>query len=182
MLQGKAVLITGASSGLGRHFAKVVAENGASKIAIAARRIEKLEELKQELLKMKPTGALISCIPMDVSNISSISKGFDSIEKEWNEPAEVIINNAGISITGSFLKVLENDYDELMTVNLKGAFFVCQEAAKRLVPLKKGSIVNISSILGLRVGTDLSTYAISKAGVIQMTKAAALELVKFPDF
>jgi len=182
MLAGKSVLVTGGSSGLGAHFAKLMAANGAARIAVAARRTERLEQLRNEIMteySKQSTPPVITCIRLDVADVSSIRAAFDEIEKSWNVPADVVINNAGISISNSFLNVSEKEYDDLMDVNLKGAFFVCQEAAKRMVKAKveSGSIVNIASILGLRVGKDLSTYSTSKAGIIQMTKAAALELV-----
>ena len=180
MLKGKSVLVTGASSGLGLHFARLAASQSATRIAVAARRIDRLEHLKRELTEKAGSNTKVTCLPLDVSSPALIRSAFDTIQHEWQAPADVVINNAGVAVSSSFLQVSEEEYDGILDVNLKGAFFVCQEAAKRMVAAKTqgGSIINISSILGERPGKDVSAYSVSKAGVIQMTKAAAMELVR----
>jgi NAD(P)-dependent dehydrogenase (short-subunit alcohol dehydrogenase family) len=178
-LTNKNVLITGASSGLGAHFATTLSKAGASKIALAARRTDRLQSIASQLLRNNNQTTTISTVKMDISSPDSIRQALKSLEQEWNgETIDVLINNAGISIPGLFLKSSVEDFDTLINTNLRGMWIVTQEVAKNMIKHnKKGSIVNIASILGLRVQTGLSTYAITKSAVIQQTKAIAWELI-----
>ena len=178
-LDGKTVLVTGASSGLGRHFALLMAQAGAS-VALAARRIDVLEDLVQEINSASPksTDTKAKAFQLDVSNAQQESQCFDQVAA-WHLP-DVIINNAGVTITKPLLQQSESDWDQVIDTNLKGAWLVATEAARRLVAANKpGNIVNISSILGERVAGGVAPYAISKAGVLQLTKTMALELARY---
>lgn len=173
-LQGKATLVTGASSGLGRHFAKVLARAGARVVA-AARRIDRLEALVAEI---KAEGGEATAVALDVTRADSVKGAFDKAEVAFG-PVTVLINNAGVPSNTFFTKLTENDWRQVMDVNLDGVFRVGQEAARRMIAAGTGgSIVNVSSVLGLGVLKAVAPYAASKAAVIQLTKAMALELVR----
>lgn len=174
-LHGKIALITGASSGLGWHFAKVLAEAGAA-VVVTARRKERLNSLVQEI---ETAGGKALAIAMDVTDNESITNAFGQAEAELGT-INVLVNNAGIGDPQSFLKMSQTAWDNMMDVNLKSAWRLSQEASQRLVAADKpGSIINIASILGLRVGNHLSHYAVAKAGVVQLTKALGLELSRY---
>lgn len=172
-LDGKLALITGASSGLGEHFAQLLAEAGA-RVVVAARRVHKLQALTQRIAQ---AGGQARAVALDVTDPDSVSRCFDEL-KDWGVP-DVVVNNAGVTVTKPALKQRPEDYDEVLDTNLKGAWLMATEAARRLVEAGRGgSIVNIASILGERVAGGVAPYAISKAGVIQATKALALELAR----
>ena len=173
-LQGKLVLVTGASSGLGTHFAQLLASSGA-KVAVAARRADKLQSVVDEITQ---AGGEARSFSLDVSNAQSVRECFDAIGA-WSVP-DVIINNAGVTVTRALLDQTEEDFDQVMDTNLKGNWLVATEAARRMVAAKKGgAIVNVASILGERVSGGVAPYSISKAAVIQATKAMALELARY---
>lgn len=173
-LDGKVVLVTGASSGLGRHFALLLARAGAA-VAIAARRADKLRELAGEI---EALGGRVAAVDMDVTDAASIRAAFDQVAARLGCP-DVIVNNAGVTITRPLLEQTEEDWDSVMDTNLKGGWLVAQEGARRMVAAGKGgSIVNVASILGQRVAGGVAPYAISKAGVVQATRALALELAR----
>ena len=173
-LQGKLVLVTGASSGLGTHFALLLASSGA-KVAVAARRADKLQSVVDEITQ---AGGEARAFSLDVSNAQSVRECFDAIGA-WSVP-DVIINNAGVTVTRALLDQTEEDFDQVMDTNLKGNWLVATEAARRMVAAKKGgAIVNVASILGERVSGGVAPYSISKAAVIQATKAMALELARY---
>lgn len=174
-LSGNVALVTGASSGLGKHFAKVLAGAGAT-VVVAARREQKLVALVDEIAQ---EGGKACAVAMDVTDPASISAAFDRSEQLAGVP-DIIINCAGQTITKKFLEQTEEDWDQVIDPNLKGCFLVSGEAGRRLVKAEKGgSIVNIASILGERVGGGIAPYTISKAGVLQATKAMALELARY---
>ena len=165
-LQGKTALVTGASSGLGAHFAKVLAAQGAE-VTCAARRVDRLEALVAEI------GGGARAVAMDVTDVESVRAAFD-------RPYDVVINNAGVTYDGPALKTAEDDWNWVINTDLTGVFRVAQAAGQALVDGGKGgSIVNIASILGLRVAGNLSAYATAKAGVVQMTKSLALEWARY---
>lgn len=173
-LSGKVVLVTGASSGLGRHFAKVLALAGAQ-VIVAARRENRLKDLVEEIIT---GGGKAHAVAMDVTDSTSITTGFDSIEQAAAAP-DIVINCAGQTITKPALEQTEQDWNSVINPNLKGCFLVSTEAGRRMVKAGKGgSIVNIASILGERVGGGVASYAVSKAGVLQATKVMALELAR----
>jgi 3-oxoacyl-[acyl-carrier protein] reductase len=172
-LQGKVALVTGASQGLGRQFAKTLSAYGAS-VALAARQVEKIESLREELVS---AGGLACAVSMDVLDNESISKGVEIAEKTLG-PIDILVNNAGLAINRTFLEVSEEDYDSVLGTNLRGCFFCAQAVARKMVVRRKGSIINISSVLGSRPIGTLTTYCASKGGLNQLTATMALELAK----
>lgn len=173
-LEGRCALVTGASSGLGRHFALVLARAGA-KVAIAARRVERLEALAVEI---RSAGGTATVVALDVTDPAAVPRAFDAVETALG-PIDILINNAGVATGTWFTKLTEESWREVLDVNLDGVFRVGREAAARMAARKSGgSIVNIASVLGLGVLKAVAPYAVSKAAVIQLTKAMALELAR----
>ena len=173
-LKGRRALVTGASSGLGRHFALSLAQAGAA-VVVAARSIDKLAETVAEI---KASGGEALAVRMDVTDPASVKRGFDQIEASGGV-ADVIVNNAGLAVSRPLLEQTEADWDTVVGTNLKGAWLVAQEGARRLVAAKRpGSIVNIASITGERVAGGVAPYCTSKAGVMHLTRAMALELAR----
>ena len=171
-LEGKVALVTGASSGLGAHFAKTLAQAGAQ-VIVAARRADKLTQLVDEI---RAQGGIATAQSLDVTDADSVQQALDAAEQTYGV-VDILVNNAGVAASKYFAKVDESDYDFVMDTNQKGAWRTAQAVAKRLLNHGKGgSIINIASILGLRVGFGESVYAMSKAAVVQMTKAMAMEL------
>jgi NAD(P)-dependent dehydrogenase (short-subunit alcohol dehydrogenase family) len=174
-LGGQHALVTGASSGLGRHFAGVLGAAGA-KVTVAARREAALTDSVGSILA---GGAKAQSVRMDVTDIGSIEDAFAEAETGFG-PVTILINNAGVTITRPALDMEESDWASVIDTNLKGAWLVAQHAARRMIHHStSGSIVNIASITGLRVAGGIAPYAISKAGVVQMTKALALEWARY---
>lgn len=172
-LDGRVVLVTGASSGLGMHFAQLLASVGA-RVAVAARRADKLQAVVDGIAA---AGGQARALSLDVSNAQSVRACFDELSS-WGAP-DVVINNAGVTVTRPLLEQTEEDFDQVLDTNLKGCWLVATEAARRMVAAGQGgSIVNVASILGERVAGGVAPYAISKAGVVQATKAMALELAR----
>lgn len=175
-LTGRIVLITGASSGLGHHFAGVLAEAGA-RVVLAARRTEKLQDRVQEL---RDAGHEAMSVPLDVGDSGSVAAAFDQMIAEWGVP-DVIINNAGMEPgVFTYITLDEKDWDAVMTTNLKGVWLMAREASRRWIEHKRGgNIVNIASITGYRQQKGITPYATSKAAVLQLTKQIALEGARF---
>ena len=174
-LDGKIALITGASSGLGWHFSKVLAQAGAH-VVVAARRKERLQALCDDIVA---SGGKASAVALDVTDDQSVRSCFDAAEKAAGVP-DVVVSNAGTTITKMAIDQTPQDFDAVMNANLRGCWLVDTEAARRLIAAQKsGSIVNTASILGERVAAAVAPYAISKAGVIQATKAMALEWARY---
>lgn len=170
-LAGRSAFVTGASSGFGAHFAKVLARNGA-RVILAARRVSALE---QAVAEIESTGGSAQALPLDVRDVSSIR---DAVALAG--PIDILVNNAGIGVGKPVLEQDEADWSNVIDTNLKGAFFVGTEVARSMRARDApGAIINVASILGLRQGSGVSTYAISKAGFIQMTKQLALELARY---
>jgi NAD(P)-dependent dehydrogenase (short-subunit alcohol dehydrogenase family) len=171
VLKNKVALVTGASSGLGRQFALTLARAGA-KVALAARRAERLEDLAEEIAGFDGRAMPVSC---DVTDLASITHAVDTAEKELG-PISILINNSGVGLTKKIVDCEEGDYDFVMDTNLKGAFFVAREVGARMIRHDiPGRIVNIASVGGQRILNQLSIYCMSKAAVIHMTKAMAVE-------
>ena len=169
------ILVTGGSSGFGRHFARFLASNGA-KVTLAARRAEALASAVAEI---KATDGKAQSVMLDVTNADGINRALEQAEEKFG-PIQAVVNNAGVTATKPALDQDERAWDSVVDTNLKGVWLVAQAAAKRMIANKvKGSIVNIASILGMRVAGAVAPYAISKAGVIQMTKALALEWARY---
>ncbi len=163
-------LVTGASSGLGRHFASVLADAGATVVA-AARRREKLEALAGEI-----AGRGGRCIPLelDVTSGESIERAFAALPGLVGEPVSLVVNNAGVTLTKSAMEIEEREWRSVIDANLTGAFLVARAGAAQMPPAG-GAIVNIASILGRRVSKGLAPYIASKAALIALTEALALE-------
>jgi NAD(P)-dependent dehydrogenase (short-subunit alcohol dehydrogenase family) len=173
-LDNRAALVTGASSGLGRHFAHVLAEAGA-KVALAARRRDKLEEAAAEIRRI---GCTAHAVEMDVTSSASIGPAFDAAEKALG-PVTILINNAGVPAGTWFTRTSDEDWRRVLDVNLDGVFKVGREAARRMQERKSGgTIVNIASIMGLGALRTLTPYMASKAAVIHLTRGMALELAR----
>jgi NAD(P)-dependent dehydrogenase (short-subunit alcohol dehydrogenase family) len=174
-LSGKVALVTGASSGLGVHFARTLASAGAA-VAIAARRADRLASLQAELHK---AGSKAAAVDLDVQSGKSVSAAFDAIEQALGA-IDIVVNNAGISIVKPALDMPEEDWDTVVDTNLRGAWLVTQTAAKRWVAAKRpGVVVNIASILGLRTIGQVAPYNASKAGLIHLTRALAMEWARY---
>ena len=173
-LAGRVALVTGASSGLGLHFARTLAQAGAS-VVVAARRADKLADVVAEVQAL---GRKALALPMDVTDAASVKAAFDTLAAQ-GLVADIVVNNAGVAVSRPLLDQTEADWDCVVDTNLKGAWLVAQEAARRLVAAGlPGSIVNIASITGERVAGGVAPYCASKAGLIQLTRAMALELAR----
>ena len=173
-LASSAVLVTGASSGLGQHFARVLAGAGAA-VVLAARRMDRLCELEAEI---RAAGGKAWAVALDVTDRASVNSAFDAAEAAAG-PISILVNNAGVPSGTFFAKTSEQEWRDVMAVNLDGVFRVGQEAARRMVARRTGgSIVNIASILGFGVTKSLSAYAASKAAVVSLTRSMALELAR----
>jgi NAD(P)-dependent dehydrogenase (short-subunit alcohol dehydrogenase family) len=173
-LTGKTALVTGASSGLGAHFARVLAGAGAA-VALAARRLDRLRQLEAEI---RSAGGNACAVELDVTDQASVGRAFDAAQAVAG-PITVLINNAGVPSGSFFVKTSEQEWRDVMAVNLDGVFHVGREAARRMIANGTGgSIVNIASILGFGAIRSLSAYAASKAAVVSLTRSMALELAR----
>lgn len=173
-LDGRCALVTGASSGLGWHFAQVLAGAGAA-VALAARRSERLEELAALI---RAGGGRAFPVAMDVRDRASVEAACARIEDEF-QPIDVLVNNSGIVRTRPVLEHTADDWLEVIDTNLNGVWWVAQAVARRMaVRGGGGSIVNVASTLGLRVAAAVPGYAASKAAVIRLTEALAVELAR----
>ena len=175
-LKEKIAVVTGASSGLGAQFARVLAANGAL-VVLTARRVERLKELRAEI---ESTGGAADVVPMDVTDLTSIAAAVAKIEEE-NGPIDILVNNSGVSTVGRLTEVSPVDYDYMFDTNVKGAFFCAQEVAKRMIARSKtqqvfrGRIVNIASVAAFKVLSQIGVYCMTKAAVVHMTRAQAME-------
>lgn len=170
-LAGEVALVTGASSGLGRRFAQVLAANGA-KVALVARRRERLADLKSAI---EAAGGKAAVIEADVTDRAAMKRAFDEAEKAFGT-VTILVNNAGIAHADRAIELTEDKWRGVLDTNLDAVFFWSQEAARRMIAAKKkGAIVNIASVLGFGVSKGVAAYAVAKAGVVQLTKALALE-------
>jgi NAD(P)-dependent dehydrogenase (short-subunit alcohol dehydrogenase family) len=174
-LTGKVALITGASSGFGRHFAKVLVGAGA-KVGLAARRVQELESLAEEI---RHEGGVAAVARLDVAQGASIAPAVSAIEQALGR-IDILVNNSGSSVAKPLLDQSEQDWDAVLDVNLKGAFLVATEVARRMrEDARGGSIINIESILSFRQTGYIAPYAASKAGLTQLTRSMALELARY---
>jgi NAD(P)-dependent dehydrogenase (short-subunit alcohol dehydrogenase family) len=182
-LSGRVALVTGASSGLGLQFAKTLAGAGAA-VVLAGRRIERLKALRAEI---EASGGDAHVVTLDVTDHDSIKAAVAHAETEMGT-IDILVNNSGVASTQKLTEVMPEDYDFVMNTNTKGAFFMAQEVGKRMIARAKGAapgtftggrIVNIASMAGLRVMGQIGVYCMSKAAVVHMTRAMALEWGKF---
>jgi hypothetical protein len=178
-LSGRVALVTGASSGLGAQFARTLARAGAA-VVLAARRVERLKDLRAQI---EGEGGDAHVVPLDVTDMDSIRAAVAHAETEVGS-IDILVNNAGVGATNYLPDVNEEEFDFIFATNVKGAFFVAQEVGKRMLARAKGAapgtytggrIINIASMAGLKVLPRIGVYAMSKAAVVQMTKAMALE-------
>jgi 3-oxoacyl-[acyl-carrier protein] reductase len=171
-LKGRVALVTGASSGLGVQFAKALADNGAV-VVLVARRADRLKALKDEI---EGKGGTALAIEADVTDQPAVARAFDAAEKTFGT-VTILVNNAGIAHGGRAVEMPAEEWRKVLSTNLDAVFFWAQEAARRMLAAKKqGAIVNIASVLGLAVAKGAVAYAAAKAGVVQVTKALAVEL------
>ena len=171
-LKGRVALVTGASSGLGRRFAQVLAANGAA-VALVARRADRLKDLQATIEK---AGGKAVAIEADVLDRKAMARAFDQAEKALGT-VTILVNNAGVAHSTRATELSEEEWRRVVGTNLDAVFAWAQEGAKRMLAAnKKGAIVNIASVLGFGVSKGTIAYATAKAGVIQMTKALGLEL------
>jgi len=171
-LKGRVALVTGASSGLGVQFAKALADNGAA-VALVARRADRLKALKDELER---AGGKAIALEADVTDRAAMTRAFEAAEKAFGT-VTILVNNAGIAHGGRAVEMPAEEWRKVLSTNLDSVFFWAQEAAQRMLAAKKqGAVVNIASVLGLAVAKGAVAYATAKAGVVQVTKALAVEL------
>ncbi len=182
-LSGRVAFITGASGGLGAQFARTLSAAGAA-VVLASRRVDKLKELRAQI---DGEGGDAHVIELDVTDHASIKSAVAHAETEVGS-IDILVNNSGVSTTQRIQDVSESDFEYMFDTNVKGAFFVAQEVGKRMLARSQGSapgsftggrIINVASTAGLRVLPKIGVYCMSKAAVIQMTKAMALEWGKF---
>ena len=182
-LSGRVALITGASSGLGEQFARTLAKAGAA-VVLAGRRVERLKTLRAEIEALEGDAHVVG---LDVTDTHSIRSAVAHAETEVGA-IDILVNNSGVSTTQKLVDVTPEDYDYVFDTNTRGAFFVAQEVGKRMLARARGAapgtytggrIVNIASMAGLRVLGQIGVYCMSKAAVVHMTRAMALEWGKF---
>ncbi|MGA1287466.1 MAG: SDR family oxidoreductase [Rubrivivax sp.] len=182
-LSGRVAFVTGASSGLGAQFARTLARAGAG-VVLAARRIERLKTLRAEI---EAAGGDAHVVALDVTDPHSVRAAVAHAETEMGT-IDILVNNSGVSTTQRLVDVTPEDFDMVMNTNLRGAFFVAQEVGKRMIARSRGTapgtftggrIVNIASMAGLRVMSQIGVYAMSKAAVVHMTRAMAHEWGRF---
>jgi 3-oxoacyl-[acyl-carrier protein] reductase len=171
-LTGKVALVTGASSGLGVRFAEVLAENGAP-VVLVARRVDRLDALKARIEK---SGGRSIAIEADVRDRKAMTLAYDAAEQAFGM-VTILINNAGVVHSDRAVELAEEEWRRVLSINLDAVFYWAQEAARRLLAAGKGgAIVNVASVLGFSPDKGVVAYAAAKAGVIQLTKALAIEL------
>jgi 3-oxoacyl-[acyl-carrier protein] reductase len=171
-LKDRVALVTGASSGLGIQFAKALAENGAA-VALVARRVDRLADVQKSI---EAAGGRAVAIEADVTDRAAMLRAFDKAESAFGT-VTILVNNAGIAHGGRATDMPDDEWRRVLATNLDAVFFWAQEAARRMLAAKKqGAIVNIASVLGLAVAKGAVAYATAKAGVVQLTKALAVEL------
>lgn len=182
-LSGRVALITGASSGLGMQFARTLAGAGAA-VVLGGRRLERLKDLRSEI---EAAGGDAHVVSLDVTRLDSIKSAVAHAETEVG-PIDILINNSGVSTTERLVDVTEEGFDHVFGTNTRGAFFMAQEVAKRMLARAKGAapgvfaggrIINIASAAGLRTLPQIGVYCMSKAAVIHMTKVMAAEWGRF---
>ena len=182
-LSGRVALVTGASSGLGAQFARTLARAGAG-VVLASRRVEKLKELRA---RIEGEGGDAHVVELDVTDHQSIKAAVAHAETEMGS-IDILVNNSGVSTTQRIQDVTSEDYDFVFDTNVKGAFFVAQEVGKRMLARARGAapgsftggrIINIASMAGLKVLPQIGVYCMSKAAVVHMTRAMAVEWGRF---
>lgn len=175
-LAGRKALITGASSGLGAHFAKTLSAHGAE-VVLAARRLSKLEDVAAAI---EAGGGEAMTVEMDVTNVESVEAAFASIAEAPGSPCDILINNSGVGQESWLIDTEEEEWANIVETNLTGVWRVAKHAGRAMIEAKlPGSIINIASITALRPSYMLAGYAATKAGVDQMTRNMALEFSRY---
>ncbi|HEY4943321.1 MAG TPA: SDR family NAD(P)-dependent oxidoreductase [Rhizomicrobium sp.] len=170
-ISGRTAFVTGATSGLGRHFAKVLAGAGAA-VALAGRRVDRLNAVKGEI---EAAGGRAAAIALDVTDAAAIAPALDAAEAALG-PVDILINNAGLSVLGLSVDIAAGDFDKVIATNLRGPFLLATEVGRRLIAAKReGRVINIASIGSYRVLPGVTPYCISKAGLAMMTQCLARE-------
>ncbi|MGZ5937241.1 MAG: SDR family NAD(P)-dependent oxidoreductase [Rhizomicrobium sp.] len=170
-LKGRTAFVTGATSGLGRHFAKVLSGAGAA-VALAGRRTDRLEAVKREI---EESGGRVAAIELDVTDETRIAPALDKAEAALG-PIDILVNNAGLSVFGLAADISASDFDKVISTNLRAPFLLATEVGRRLIAAKReGRIINIASIGSFRVLPGVTPYCISKAGLAMMTQCLARE-------
>lgn len=173
-LSGRVALVTGASGGLGEHFARVLARAGA-RVVLAARRLDRLEAVADAI---RSDGGQALAVQADVTNVAAVREAFDQAERELATPT-IVVNNSGLARPRPVLEIDDEEWDLVIDTNLRGAWLVAREAAQRMVRAQTGgSLINLASITGIRVAGGLSSYAASKAGLLALTRNMSLELAR----
>lgn len=173
-LTGRVALVTGATSGLGRHFAKVLSAAGAA-VALAGRRIDRLNNVKAEI---EAAGGKAAAIPLDVTDAQAIAPALDKAQAALGGVVDVLINNAGLSRFGLSLELTADDFDAVIATNLRAPFLLATEVARRMIAAKReGRIVNVASIGAVKVLPGVTPYCTSKAGLTMLTQCLAREWV-----
>ncbi|MFD1736771.1 SDR family NAD(P)-dependent oxidoreductase [Bacillus salitolerans] len=172
LLKGKIGFVTGATKGIGKAVAITLAQNGA-KVIINGRDQNRLEEVAEQLTEISNEKTLI--LPYDVSNYDEVKRAFQTIKKEYNH-LDILVNNAGVLYDSLLGMVQPDKVNDTINVNLVAPIFHMQFASRLMLRQKSGSIINVSSILGMEGDKGQVVYSASKAGLIGATKSAAKEL------
>lgn len=174
-LTGKVAIVTGATSGLGRRFAQVLSAAGAA-VAITGRRVERLEALSAEI---EGSGGRVLPVQLDVTDVASIEQCVQAVETGLGA-VDILVNNAGMNVQARAIDITPDEYDALMSTNLRGAFFMATQVGRGMIERGEGgSIINIASIGAHTVLPSLATYCMSKAGVAMMTRSLAHEWARY---
>lgn len=179
-VSGRCVLVTGASSGIGRHTARMFASRGA-KVAVAARRKDRLDALVEEFRKQ---GVQALAVPLEVADGAAVEKAVETVERDL-APIDILVNNAGMSFSRPILEHTPPDFARVVDVNLNGAFYVAHAVARRMAARKDslppggGSIINITSVAAIRTMIRTPAYVASKAGLAHLTRMLAMEFAEY---
>ncbi|MGH8436098.1 MAG: SDR family NAD(P)-dependent oxidoreductase [Pseudomonas sp.] len=171
-LQGRAALISGASSGIGLHMARTFALAGA-KVVLCARRLDRIEDAAESL---RSDGLVAHAVALDVTRPETMAHAWATAERQVGQAVDILFNNAGVLYTERFIDQQIDRIDAVFDTDLRGAFLMAQQAARAMAACGRGSIINVASTSGLRAGGSLSSYGAAKAGLIHLTKVMALEL------
>lgn len=171
-LEGRAALISGASSGIGLHMARTFAQAGA-KVVLCARRLDRIEDAAALL---RSEGLVAHAVTLDVTRPEMMAQAWATAERHVGQPVDILFNNAGVLYTERFVDQQIDRIDAVFDTDLRGAFLMAQQAARSMAACGRGSIINVASTSGLRAGGSLASYGAAKAGLIHLTKVMALEL------
>jgi 3-oxoacyl-[acyl-carrier protein] reductase len=170
-LKGETAVVTGAGRGIGRAIALGLAQCGAS-VLLAARRQEDLLAVQQEIAQL---GGTALAVPADVGDAEAMERLFAEVDRHFKGRLDILINNAAIGLYGDIVDFPVQDFDRLVAVNLRGAFLGCQGALRRMIPAGKGTVINVSSVVGLKGYARQAAYTATKHGILGITKSMALE-------